>query len=50
MQVAVHKQKVQWHTRLGEMEMRWRTESLIVRKQQPTGLRISLQLRGTKRT
>jgi hypothetical protein len=46
MQVAVHKQRVQRNTRLGEMEMRWRTESLVVRKQQSTGVQISLQLMG----
>jgi len=48
MQVGMQIQNVQWNTRLDEMEMRWRTESLDVRKQQSAGLRIIIQLRGIK--
>jgi hypothetical protein len=50
MQVGMQIQNVPWNTRLDEMEMRWRTEYLDVRKQKSAKLRIILQLRGTKLT
>jgi len=46
MQVGMQIQNVLWNTRLDEMEMRWRTEYLDVRKQQSAKLRIILQLSG----